>query len=203
MTETPAQPKIELTKSDYTILKSVDGRPLFSYRPFAATYQGKERSLGAAAAYQRRSSLVLPMGTYDFGSKPKDLIMADLMMPPEAPAALHNIEDICQLMQVNSRFEDGLLAWRFVGDLMGMSRTEDIEKIRAYVDDQFLTEGLCCDWAYHSPRLTGSEAGDHCHLLVPTREIGTKGLGRFRSDLNRKDIRAKWAAAWASSVLGL
>lgn len=170
----------------------------FRVRPIAKIHKGRPNSLTAAAAYQRRARLYELDETHDFAGLPADLIFAELMVPQGAPPGLEDIEDLCLAMDMKALFKDSLLGLRAVADLpKGPTRRDHLELIRRFARETFLYQNLAADWAYHSPRLVGKNVQDHVHFLIPVREITHKGIGRFRSDLAKKNMGHVWKHRWS------
>lgn len=66
------------------------------------------------------------------------------------------------------------------------SMEENIEMVRAFVQEELVSRGMIADFAIHDPvRPKGAEPNPHIHILVPIRplkEDGTWGIKERKED---------------------
>jgi hypothetical protein len=74
---------------------------------------------------------------------------------------------------------------------------QNIELVRDFVRDVFVSRGMIADVAIHGPGRKGDIRNVHVHILLTTREITPSGFGRKERDWNDKQELKEWRKAWA------
>jgi hypothetical protein len=73
----------------------------------------------------------------------------------------------------------------------------NLELVRGFVREKFVSQGMIADFAIHSPGRKGDIRNVHVHILLTTREIAGSGFGRKQRDWNDKKELLEWRKAWA------
>ena len=74
---------------------------------------------------------------------------------------------------------------------------QNLELVRDFVREQFVSRGMIADIAIHAPGRKGDIRNVHVHILLTTRELTGAGFGAKARDWNRKEELQGWREAWA------
>lgn len=183
--------------------------------------QGK--SAVAAAAYRSGEKLTNEWNgvTHDY-TKKGGIVHAEILLPINAPPTLFNRSELWNSVELFEKQSDAQLAREIEIALpVELDRQEQLALVRAYVNDTFVSLGMCVDFALHDK----GDGNPHAHILLtlrPLKEDGTWGAkcrkeydldeqgqrirlpsGAFKShrvnttDWNDKGKAEIWRSAWA------
>ena len=127
------------------------------------------RSAVASAAY--RSGEKLYNGetgmTHDFTRK-GGVIMSEILLSENAPERFSNREVLWNEVQQIEKRSDAQFAREIEVALPSeMTREDQIECVRSYIRDNFVSEGMIADWALHDK----GDGNPHAHILLTLRGI--------------------------------
>ena len=127
------------------------------------------RSAVASAAY--RSGEKLYNGetgmTHDFTRK-GGVIMSEILLPENAPERFSNREVLWNEVQQIEKRSDAQFAREIEVALPSeMTREDQIECVRSYIRDNFVSEGMIADWALHDK----GDGNPHAHILLTLRGL--------------------------------
>ena len=127
------------------------------------------RSAVASAAY--RSGEKLYNGetgmTHDFTRK-GGVIMSEILLPENAPERFSNREVLWNEVQQIEKRSDAQFAREIEVALPSeMEREDQIECVRSYIRDNFVSEGMIADWALHDK----GDGNPHAHILLTLRGL--------------------------------
>ena len=127
------------------------------------------RSAVASAAY--RSGEKLYNGetgmTHDFTRK-GGVIMSETLLPENAPERFSNREVLWNEVQQIEKRSDAQFAREIEVALPSeMTREDQIECVRSYIRDNFVSDGMIADWALHDK----GEGNPHAHILLTLRGL--------------------------------
>lgn len=144
--------------------------------------RSRGQSVIAQAAYRAGEKLY---STYygessDFTRK-RGVVMAEICLPDHAPREYADRETLWNALEWAESGRKAQLAHSFDITLMNeFSMEENIEMVRAFVQEELVSRGMIADFAIHDPvRPKGAEPNPHIHILVPIRplkEDGTWGI---------------------------
>ena len=148
------------------------------------TQRSKGNSAVAGAAYQAGEKL---FSEYDQKTKnytcKKEVVYTEIMLPPNAPPEYADRATLWNSVEEIEKQWNSQLARRFVAALPREVPMELLpQMVKEYCEEQFVSKGMCCDFAIHDPDPPGHNP--HCHFMLTMRAIET-----FLGNLNR-DIRA-------------
>jgi len=187
-----------------------------------------KRSVGksavAAAAYRSGEKLVNEWDgmTHDYTNK-GGVVHTEIMLPTHAPPEFADRSTLWNSVEFSEKSSDAQLAREIEVALpVELSPAEQLALVRAFVKDNFVTAGMCADFAIHD-KGTGNP---HAHILLtvrPLREDGKwgpkcrkvydldsqgnripDGKGSWKNhredttDWNNRENAEKWRAAWAA-----
>lgn len=127
------------------------------------------RSAVASAAYRSGEKLYNDETglTHDFTNK-GGVIMSEIMLPENAPERFLDRECLWNEVQKIEKRSDAQFAREVeVAFPVEMSRTEQIECVRNYINDNFVSQGMIADWALHDK----GDGNPHAHIMLTMRGI--------------------------------
>ena len=171
--------------------------------------RGSGRSAVAAAAYRAGEKLYSERDglVHDYRAK-GGVEHAEIMLAEGAPEAFANRGALWNAVEAVERHKSAQLAREIEIALpRALSAQERLELVRGYVAENFVSRGMCADFALHSGHKgpapgQGREAAKsnpHAHILLTMRPIEGEGFGAksknsYALDENGERIKAK--AGW-------
>ena len=185
--------------------------------------RGKGKSAVAAAAYRSGEKLTNEWDgmTHDYTRK-GGVVHNEIMLPPHAPPSFSDRSTLWNSVELYEKAGNAQLAREIDAALpIELSREEQIRLVREYCSSQFVSRGMCVDFAIHD-----TDSGNpHCHIMLTMRPLDERGAwaakskkeydldengerirlpsGRYKThkvDLtgwNDKDNTLLWRKAWA------
>ena len=185
--------------------------------------RGKGKSAVAAAAYRSGEKLTNEWDgmTHDYTRK-GGVVHTEIMLPPHAPPSFSDRSTLWNSVELYEKAGNAQLAREIDAALpIELSREEQIRLVREYCSSQFVSRGMCVDFAIHD-----TDSGNpHCHIMLTMRPFDERGTwaakskkeydldengerirlpsGRYKThkiDLtgwNDKDNTLLWRKAWA------
>ena len=185
--------------------------------------RGKGKSAVAAAAYRSGEKLTNEWDgmTHDYTRK-GGVVHTEIMLPPHAPPSFSDRSTLWNSVELYEKAGNAQLAREIDAALpIELSREEQIRLVREYCSSQFVSRGMCVDYAIHD-----TDSGTpHCHIMLTMRPLDERGAwaakskkeydldengerirlpsGRYKThkiDLtgwNDKDNTLLWRKAWA------
>ena len=185
--------------------------------------RGKGKSAVAAAAYRSGEKLTNEWDgmTHDYTRK-GGVAHTEIMLPPHAPPSFADRSTLWNSVELYEKAGNAQLAREIDAALpIELSREEQIRLVREYCSSQFVSRGMCVDFAIHD-----TDSGNpHCHIMLTMRPLDERGAwaakskkeydldengerirlpsGRYKThkiDLtgwNDKDNTLLWRKAWA------
>ena len=185
--------------------------------------RGKGKSAVAAAAYRSGEKLTNEWDgvTHDYTRK-GGVVHTEILLPPHAPPSFSDRSTLWNSVELYEKAGNAQLAREIDAALpIELSREEQIRLVREYCSSQFVSRGMCVDYAIHD-----TDSGNpHCHIMLTMRPLDGRGAwaakskkeydldengerirlpsGRYKThkvDLtgwNDKDNTLLWRKAWA------
>lgn len=185
--------------------------------------RGKGKSAVAAAAYRSGEKLTNEWDgmTHDYTRK-GGVVHTEIMLPSHAPPSFSDRSILWNSVELYEKAGNAQLAREIDAALpIELSREEQIRLVREYCSSQFVSRGMCVDYAIHD-----TDSGNpHCHIMLTMRPLDERGAwaakskkeydldengerirlpsGRYKThkvDLtgwNDKDNTLLWRKAWA------
>ena len=185
--------------------------------------RGKGKSAVAAAAYRSGEKLTNEWDgmTHDYTRK-GGVVHTEIMLPPHAPPSFSDRSTLWNSVELYEKAGNAQLAREIDAALpIELSREEQIRLVREYCSSQFVSRGMCVDYAIHDT----DKGNPHCHIMLTMRPLDERGAwaakskkeydldengerirlpsGRYKThkiDLtgwNDKDNTLLWRKAWA------
>ena len=157
--------------------------------------RGKGKSAVAAAAYRSGEKLTNEWDgmTHDYTRK-GGVVHNEIMLPPHAPPSFSDRSTLWNSVELYEKAGNAQLAREIDAALpIELSREEQIRLVREYCSSQFVSRGMCVDYAIHD-----TDSGNpHCHIMLTMRPIledgswGDKQKKIYALDADGNKIRKK------------
>ena len=188
--------------------------------------RGKGKSAVAAAAYRAAEKIQNQYDgkTYDYTRK-KGVVFSEILLPDHTPAEYADRAVLWNAVEQIEKASNSQLAREIQLALpVELTQEQNISLVREYVNQHFVSVGMCADFAIHD---TG-EGNPHAHIMLTMRPIEQDGewgakskkeyildrqgekiplkSGEFKSrkisvnDWNEQTKAEEWREAWADSV---
>ena len=164
--------------------------------------RSKGRSATAASAY-RTAEVIKDHRTgevHDYTRK-SGVLHTEIIAPDNAPAWAHDRSSLWNAVEDAERRKDAQVAREVRVALPSELTTEqNADLVRAFVQEQFVAQGMIADVALHAPGREGDQRNYHAHIMLTTRAVGPDGFGAKERDWNAKDLLVDWRGSWAEHV---
>ena len=130
------------------------------------------RSAVSAAAYRAGETLCSNETgiIHDYAHK-GGVIMNEIILPDNAPDRLLDREILWnEVQQVEKRIDAQFAREVEVALPCELTRDEQIECVRAFIKENFVSKGMIADWALHDK----GDGNPHAHIMLTVREINEK-----------------------------
>jgi len=144
------------------------------------------RSAIASAAYRSGEKLQNDETglTHDFTHR-KDVITGEILLPQNAPKEYLDRKKLwLEVQKIESRSDARLAREIEIALPVEMSRNEQIECVRNYIDKNFVSKGMIADWNLHDK----GDGNPHIHIMLTCRRLtddqqwDTKARSVFAND---------------------
>ena len=138
------------------------------------------RSAVAASAYLSCSSLYNDYdGIQHDYTKKQGLAWQEVFLPEYAPQEWKDREQLWNAVEKVETAKDSRLAREFVVALpIELSREEQIELLQEFIQEQFLSDGMCADAAIHDT----DGHNPHAHILLTVRPLDKQGKWQYKTE---------------------
>ncbi len=141
--------------------------------------RGKGKSAVAAAAYRAGEKLTNEWDgmTHDYTRK-GGVVHTEIMLPPHAPPSFSDRSTLWNSVELYEKAGNAQLAREIDAALpIELSREEQLALVREYCSSQFVSKGMCVDFAIHD---TGG-GNPHCHIMLTMRPLDERGTWAAKS----------------------
>ena len=142
--------------------------------------RGAGRSAVAASAYLSCSRLYNDYdGIQHDYTKKQGLVWQEVFLPEYAPQEWKDREQLWNAVEKVETAKDSRLAREFVVALpIELSREEQIELLQEFIQEQFLSDGMCADAAIHDT----DGHNPHAHILLTVRPLDKQGKWQYKTE---------------------
>ena len=182
--------------------------------------RSENKSAVAGAAYQSGSKLFSEYDnrTKNYTRKQNEVIYSEILLPPNAPEKYYDRETLWNSVEKVETQWNSQLARKIIIALPREIPTDQYaELVRNYCYEQFVSKGMCCDFAVHDK----GDGNPHTHIMLTMRAIDENGnwlpkcrkvydldehgnrIGSHREDTvdwNKKENAEIWRHAWEEKV---
>ena len=141
--------------------------------------RGKGKSAVAAAAYRSGEKLTNEWDgmTHDYTRK-GGVVHTEIMLPPHAPPSFSDRSTLWNSVELYEKAGNAQLAREIDAALpIELSREEQIRLVREYCSSQFVSRGMCVDFAIHDT----DKGNPHCHIMLTMRPLDERGTWAAKS----------------------
>ena len=174
------------------------------------------RSAVEAAAYRAGEKLYSEYyGQVSDYTRKGGVIYKDILLPPHAPREYANRQTLWNAVENTERNKNAQLAYSFDIALQNeFTMEENIQLVRKFLQDNFVSRGMIADFAVHQPDKDGGIANPHFHVMCPIRPLNPDGTwgakqrrvyredGKFdavpTTDWGRPETLEEWRETWAA-----
>jgi hypothetical protein len=134
-------------------------------------------------------------------TKRRGVIADGLLIPPEAPTWMADRTTVWNTIETIEKRRDARLARDFTLSLPHQfTELQMHEAVTGFLDKQFVSRGLICDFAIHAPGI-GDRRNYHAHALVAERPASEAGFSAKKDrGLNERGKIEEWRAAWEAEL---
>ena len=135
--------------------------------------RGKGKSAVAAAAYRSGEKLTNEWDgmTHDYTRK-GGVVHTEIMLPPHAPPSFSDRSTLWNSVELYEKAGNAQLAREIDAALpIELSREEQIRLVREYCSSQFVSRGMCVDFAIHDK----GDGNPHAHVMLTMRAMDEHG----------------------------
>ncbi len=182
--------------------------------------RSENKSAVAGAAYQSGSKLFSEYDnrTKNYTRKQNEVIHSEILLPQNAPQKYLDRETLWNSAEKVETQWNSQLARKIIIALPKEIPTEQYDElVRSYCYEQFVSKGMCCDFAVHDK----GDGNPHTHIMLTMRAINENGkwlpkcrkvydldehgnrIGSHREDTvdwNKKENAEIWRHAWEEKV---
>ena len=141
--------------------------------------RGKGKSAVAAAAYRSGEKIANEWDgeTHDFTRK-RGVVHTEIMLPPHAPPSFSDRAALWNSVELYEKAGNAQFAREIDAALpIELSREEQIRLVREYCSSQFVSRGMCVDFAIHDT----DNGNPHCHIMLTMRPLNECGAWAAKS----------------------
>ena len=142
--------------------------------------RGAGRSAVAASAYLSCSRLYNDYdGIQHDYTKKQGLVWQEVLLPEYAPQEWQDREKLWNAVEEVETAKDSRLAREFVAALpIELSQEQQIELLQAFIQEQFVADGMCADAAIHDT----DGHNPHAHILLTVRPLDEQGKWQHKTE---------------------
>ena len=142
--------------------------------------RGAGRSAVAASAYLSCSRLYNDYdGIQHDYTKKQGLVWQEVFLPEYAPQEWQDREKLWNAVEEVETAKDSRLAREFVVALpIELNREEQIELLQEFIQEQFVSDGMCADAAIHDT----DGRNPHAHILLTVRPLDEQGHWQYKTE---------------------
>ena len=141
--------------------------------------RGKGKSAVVAAAYRSGEKITNEWDgmTHDYTRK-RGVVHTEILLPPHAPPSFSDRSTLWNSVELYEKAGNAQLAREIDAALpIELSREEQIRLVREYCSSQFVSRGMCVDFAIHD-----TDSGNpHCHIMLTMRPLDERGAWAAKS----------------------
>ena len=151
--------------------------------------RGTGRSACAASAYLSCSAIYNDYdGVQHDYTRKKGLVWEQVFLPDCAPAEWQERGALWNAVEENEKTKDSRLAREFVPALpIELSPEQWEELLTDFIQNSFVSDGMCADVAIHDPDPPGHNP--HAHILLTVRPLNENGTWQYKTEKEYLCIR--------------
>ncbi len=156
--------------------------------------RGKSASAVAKAAYISGEKIKNEYDgkTHDYRRK-HEIVHKEILLPHNAPREFKKRSVLWNAVETAETRKNSQTAKHIDAALPAeISCAEQIDLVRQFCQQCFVTKRMCCDFAIHNK----GDANPHVHILINTRRVNEKGFTTKDRSWNDKALLLEWRKCW-------
>lgn len=161
----------------------------------AVISRGNNESAVAKAAYISGEKIKNEYDgvTHDYRRK-HEIVHKEILLPSNAPPRFKKRSVLWNAVETAETRKNSQTARHINAALPAeISRAEQIDLVRQYCRQCFVSRGMCCDFAIHDK----GDGNPHVHILLNTRRVDENGFTTKERSWNDKALLLEWRKLWA------
>lgn len=157
--------------------------------------RGKGASAVAKAAYISGEKIKNEYDgvTHDYRRK-REVVYKEIILPDNAPPHFKKRSILWNAVEKSETRKNSQTARHIDAALpVEISRSEQIDLVRNFCNQCFISKGMCVDFAIHDK----GDGNPHVHILLTTRKVDESGFTQKERSWNDKSLLLKWRKLWA------
>ncbi|MBQ7980592.1 MAG: MobA/MobL family protein [Oscillospiraceae bacterium] len=157
--------------------------------------RGKNASAVAKAAYISGEKIKNSYDgvTHDYRKK-KEIVHKEILLPSDAPPEFMNRSVLWNAVEQSEKRKNSQTTKHIDAALpVEISRAEQIDLVRNFCLQCFVSRGMCADFAIHDK----GDGNPHVHILLTTRRVDKNGFTVKDRSWNDKSLLLEWRKLWA------
>ena len=144
--------------------------------------RGKGRSAVAASAYLSCSKILNDYdGVQHDYTRKKGLVWQEVFLPENAPTEWQDRSVLWNAVEESEKTKDSRLAREFVVALpIELNKSEWQKLLTEFIQEQFVSDGMCADVAIHNPHPPGHNP--HAHIMLTVRPLDEQGKWQYKTE---------------------
>jgi ATP-dependent exoDNAse (exonuclease V) alpha subunit len=157
--------------------------------------RGSGRSSVASAAYRSGSKIRNERdGMLHNYTRKTGIVHSEILLSETAPPEFQDRSVLWNAVETSEKRRDAQTAREVEAALpRELNLQESIELLHEYIQDNFVSAGMCADLSVHDKE----DGNPHAHIMLTTREVTEKGFGGKNRDWNDKARLESWRKKWA------
>ncbi len=157
--------------------------------------RGKGASAVAKAAYISGEKIKNEYdGTIHDYRRKREIVHKEILLPDNAPQHFKKRSVLWNAVEKSETRKNSQTARHIDAALpVEISRSEQIDLVRNFCNQCFISKGMCADFAIHDK----GDGNPHVHILLTTRKVDENGFTKKERSWNDKSLLLKWRKLWA------
>jgi len=157
--------------------------------------RGKGSSAVAKAAYISGEKIKNEYDetVHDYRRK-REVVHKEILLPDNAPPYFKKRSVLWNAVEKSETRKNSQTARHIDAALpVEISRSEQIDLVRKFCNQCFVSKGMCVDFAIHDK----GDGNPHVHILLTTRNVSERGFTTKNRSWNDKSLLIEWRKLWA------
>ncbi len=130
---------------------------------------------------------------HDYRRK-REVVHKEILLPYNAPTKFKNRSILWNSVEKSETRKNSQTARHIDSALpVEISRSEQIDLVRKFCQQCFISKGMCVDFAIHDKE----DGNPHVHILLTTRKVSENGFTQKERAWNDKALLLEWRKLWA------
>lgn len=123
-----------------------------------------------------------------------EIVHKEIILPHNAPPKFKNRSVLWNAVEKSETRKNSQTARHIDAALpVEISRDEQIDLVRNFCNQCFVSRGMCVDFAIHDK----GDGNPHVHILLTTRNVSEQGFTTKNRSWNNKSLLIEWRKLWA------